>query len=607
MTCHFVNWMYVQRLGQTLPHVAVRCVLNCCQQSIQRRRHPSNGRLIDATRSPAPLSDRRGFATVAPQRSVGHRQQIWRNLQASADWCLQQPPRTEWIPTAADDPQYENLYDRFYAAMHDLAIVETLAFASVLSDPASDPYFDHARGWLLAASKVWQNEAKNSPDASKAYAVLRVTKGIAVSYDLLFDRLTPEERDEIRAAIVGVMDAYYTFFQAPGTAGEGYNKHHGSVDAAPFGIVALALLGEVPQAEDWLQLAVDKHVDYLLPEALTPSGTNDQSSNFWASTLLYRILFMDALHRVTGRDLLQEFPRALPGRIALAAVAGRQPAELTANECNRSVLFGPNYGQLNYWSPVLLYLAGTQKRPIYQHLALWDDALGSIQRTRFITPNRHEELLFGNGPYAFLWYDERVPANIEPNLPLAFEFPEPEVNEAYLRSSYDDGALVVGMKKGGLVVHAGGRAVLVDQLPTNDTNKPAEPVDEMLVADDGRSATIRCVGPASAGIAEQLIELSRPGQLTIERKTSQPMSWWHMDSPKLTEQTFRWPDGVELTVEKGRITQHKADGYTETPVHFGGMKFADPCPRTYATVTIEPDMGMIRLVIRDQKRQGTSH
>ncbi len=316
---------------------------------------------------------------------------------------------------------------------------------------------------------------------------------------------------------------------------------------------------------------------------------------------------MDAFHRVTGRDLLQEFPRALPGRIALAAVAGRQSAALTANECNRSVLFGPNYGQLNYWSPVLLYLARTQKRPIYQHLAVWDEALGGIQRTRFITPTRHEELLFGNGPYAFLWYDQRVPAEIEPNLPLAFEFPEPEVNEAYLRSSYEDGALVVGMKKGGLVVHAGGRAVLVDQLPTNDANIPAEPVDEMLVADDGRSAMIRCLGPASAGIAEQLIELSRPGQLTIERKTSQPMSWWYMGSPQLTGQTFRWPDGVELTVEKGQITQHKADGYTETPVHYGGMKFADPCPRTYATVTIEPDMGKIRVLIRDRKGRDSSH
>lgn len=528
-------------------------------------------------------------------RAVGRRELIWRNMVASADWCRKQPLRKEWIPTIVADPQYENLYDRFYAAMHDMAIVETLAFASVFSDPNADPYFEPARNWLFSTARVWGNEAKNSPDASKAYAVLRITKGMAVGYDLLFDRLTAGEREEVRKAIVDIMDAYYALFQIPSTAGEGYNKHHGSVDASPFGVAALALLGEVPQADAWLKLAVEKHVEYLLPHALVPSGTNDQSSNFWASTLLYRIQFIEPLRRITGRDLLQEFPDALPGRIALAAVATTQPGELTTNECNRSVLFGPNYGQLNYWSPVLVYLARAQQRPIYQYLAFWDKSLGSLQHTRFITPTRHEELLFGTGPYALLWYDESVAASVEPNLPLAFEFPEPEVNEAYVRSSYDEHGLVVGMKKGGVIIHAGGRAVLVDQLPTNDANKPAPPVEEMLVADDGKNALIRCVGPKSADIGEQVVRLTRPGTIVFDRATKQPMSWWYMEQPQLDGKRLRWPDGTELLIEVGKMIENKLDGYVETPVHFGGMKFADPCPRTYATIKVEPENGHVRL------------
>jgi len=78
-------------------------------------------------------------------KGQGIHKQIWANLTASADWCRKQVPRTEWIPTLKDDPQYENLYDRFYAAMHDMAIVEHLAFASILSDPSNDPYFDSAK------------------------------------------------------------------------------------------------------------------------------------------------------------------------------------------------------------------------------------------------------------------------------------------------------------------------------------------------------------------------------------------------------------------------------------------------------------------------------
>ena len=80
---------------------------------------------------------------------------------------------------------------------------------------------------------------------SKAYAVLRVVKALAVGYDVLFDRLTPAQRDEVRGTITAICEPYYAFFQDPATAGPGYNKHHGSVDAAPFGVAALALLGEV--------------------------------------------------------------------------------------------------------------------------------------------------------------------------------------------------------------------------------------------------------------------------------------------------------------------------------------------------------------------------
>ncbi len=383
--------------------------------------------------------------SIAATRNTAPREAIWKNLVASANWCRDQTPRKEWIPTLADDPQFENLYDRFYAAMHDAAIIETLAFASALHFEDNDPYAASAKQWLLAAADVWAREAENPPDASKAYAVLRIVKSLAVSYDLLYDRLSEAERTRVRTAVTPILQAYFQFFQDPSVAGAGYNKHHGSVDAAPLGVAALALLGDVPEADDWLEMAVEKHTGYLLEEALTPSGTNDQSSNFWASTMMHRIQFMDALRRVTGRDLFAEFPRSMPGQMALAAVAGIHADDFSANEPNRSVLFGPNYGQLNYWSPVLAFLAREQRRPIYQYLASWDETLGSLQRTRYVTPTRKEELLFGYGPYAFLWCDPTVPVVVEPDLPRSFLFPEKSVNEAYVRESFQPGGITVAM------------------------------------------------------------------------------------------------------------------------------------------------------------------
>ncbi len=87
-------------------------------------------------------------------RTTGVSAQIWANLTASADWCARQTPRKEWISTIAPDPIFENLYDRFYAAMHDMAIIEHLAFASALSDRDHDPYFEPARRWALAGATM---------------------------------------------------------------------------------------------------------------------------------------------------------------------------------------------------------------------------------------------------------------------------------------------------------------------------------------------------------------------------------------------------------------------------------------------------------------------
>jgi len=531
-------------------------------------------------------------------RDQGIHKAIWKNMIASAEWCQQREPRGEWIPTVADDPIYENLYDRFYAAMHDMAVVEHLALTSALSDPEHDPYFDAARNWAIAVAEVWRHEANNPPDASKAYAVLRVLKGLAVAYDVLYDRLQPEDRETIRETLLAVGRPYFEFFQIPSTAGEGYNKHHGSVDASPFGIIALSLLHEVPEVEAWLELAVEKHVDYLLPHALTPSGTSEQTSNFWASTLQYRIFFLEPLRRVTGRDLLKEFPDALPGRIALAAVAAGQAEEVRFNQANHSVLFGPSYGQIDYWSPVLLYLARHHREPTYQYLAMGDKSLGSLQRTRYVTPTRGEELLFCLGPYSYLWFDPSVADSVSDELPRSFIFPEPEVNEVYVRSSYEAGGVVVGMKKGGLIVHAGGRPVLVDQLPVDDINNPSDPMEGTTLEDSGGVAVIRCTGPAGAGLGQQKIELQRPDQLTIERHASQPLTWWYGGEASRDGNRWQWPDGTQLEVQHGEVVSVDPEGFVETKIHYGGMKYADPHPFTYPTITVAPVEGRIMIVVK---------
>jgi len=196
-----------------------------------------------------------------------------------------------------------------------------------------------------------------------------------------------------------------------------------------------------------------------------------------------------------------------------------------------------------------------------------------------------------------------VAAEIEENLPLSFEFPEPEVNEAYLRASYKPDDIVVGMKKGGLIVHAGGRPVLVDQLNVDNINSPALAVEEMLVADDGRLATIRCVGPTSAGLGEQIINLDRPGSLLIRRETSQPIKWWYSGDARRDDNALIWSDGTRLEVGIGHIESIDPTGFVESKSHYGGMKYADPHPFTYPVVTVQADSGTLEVLVTTPDRE----
>ena len=79
---------------------------------------------------------------------------------------------------------------------------------------------------------------------------------------------------------------------------------------------------------------------------------------------------MDALRRVTGKDLFKPFAKQMNADLALASIACRKPPGL--NEHHANVVLEPSYGQLDYYAPILLALAREYRRPLYQQLAYGD-------------------------------------------------------------------------------------------------------------------------------------------------------------------------------------------------------------------------------------------
>jgi hypothetical protein len=162
----------------------------------------------------------------------------------------------------------------------------------------------------------------------------------------------------------------------------------------------------------------------------------------------------------------------------------------------------------------------------------------------------------------------------------------------YLRSSYDRGDLVVGMKKGGVVVHAGGHRVFVDEVNVEDINDPREAADEMILNDDGKRASIRCV---DSHFGEQHIELQRPADLTIDRKTSKTVTWWFSGPAEKSGNSWTWPNGTQLTLLKGKIISTIPEGIISEQISQPGVKFTDRHPFAYPRVTVEPVDGRITI------------
>ncbi len=130
-------------------------------------------------------------------------------------------------------------------------------------------------------------------------------QGAAVAYDLLFDRLGPERAATVAAKIASEAEEMSRFLY--GDDGRGAVNYHSSMAPrtyGPFGVTAIALIGEYPRAEEWAQFCAQQ-----LP-AWVQNGFDDQGAFYYASESCYNTLslnyllgFYIAWERLTGENL----------------------------------------------------------------------------------------------------------------------------------------------------------------------------------------------------------------------------------------------------------------------------------------------------------------
>ncbi|MAE61029.1 MAG: hypothetical protein CMJ49_06700 [Planctomycetaceae bacterium] len=497
---------------------------------------------------------------------------IWSNLIDSAQWCLTQPLREAWIaPLPEDqDPIYERLYDRFYAIMHDAA-----------------------RQWALTSARVWGREADGEPDDAKTYAVCRLIKALAVAHDLLSEHFTGVERDQVQSTLTALCRHYFRgYFTTAPVQDESFCAHHAIVEWAGFGVAALSLLGDVTDADDWLDASIRKFEHHLLPLGIADDGAQTEGTTFWASTMQYRLFFMDALRRVTGHDLFGRFADQMSGRFAMACVTSEhRPGRM---ESNRSVAMHPSYGQLDYLAPVLLKLAAEYHDPTMLRLASWDHSLGGIQRTIYTTPNARETLLFTLGGYACVWFDPELPDEAIPQ-PCAFVFPS--IGQAYARAGWEPGNALVALDALSLQVHGGGMGLLLEDraMPWAGIESQQPAVVELKHEDDGNTAVIDSQAPE---LGRLNMTVRRDNHVELRRDLAEPLACWSHGPMARHDNTLIWPDRARGQVICGRITRFDPQQYrVPNVVGMGKLPLPDDDPIQYPVVCIEPDDGRIEIAI----------
>jgi hypothetical protein len=361
---------------------------------------------------------------------------IWKNMRDSAEEYLNHQPPTAIPHGRADIPNHD-LYVTFYHSMFTMAMLQHFTFCYVLSEDKR--YLKHARAWMIALlgwERTW----------GTPYEYSRYLLGASVYYDCLFEELAESEQGQIREMLNSQMVKYAEDVLVPRQENTSFSTHHATIYYCGGGVAACALLGEVPEAQHWLDLVKHKYETTILPFGFSIDGGHQEGMTFWASQNQYRFFFLDALKNTTGDDYYRKFQYevSLPVNWGIYSYMGGEVPAKALYETDEFVSFSADYGQLDYSSPALLRFASAFRHSYAQWVALKDPNMGKIQTTATSVVGYPEKLLFCLGPFAYLWYDESVKPEKLSALPLARRFRGSE--QVMMRNSWEDDQLFFGIE-----------------------------------------------------------------------------------------------------------------------------------------------------------------
>lgn len=242
----------------------------------------------------------------------------------------QEPPEN---PDRNDPKKWHNaIWRKSYSyAQEALYKIKHLAIAGKLSDNAG--LLEKAKQSLLEIA-AWDPEGTTSEPYNDE-AAFRVLRALAWGYDWLYDQMEEEERRTVRDRMLCRADQVFqrdvVMAKIHQTPYESHPVRSLSMVLIPCGI---ALLGDVPEAEEWLNYSLE-----YLACLYSPWGGEDggwaEGGAYWTTGMASVVEGLDLVQRYLGIDLLQRPFFQHTGDFILHCYS---PKQIFASFCDQSNL-----------------------------------------------------------------------------------------------------------------------------------------------------------------------------------------------------------------------------------------------------------------------------
>jgi hypothetical protein len=317
--------------------------------------------------------------------------------------------------------------------------------AFVYKTTGDKKYLDAAKEYMDAAVSydVW-GYSYNKPNVDLAAGHLLY--GMGWAYDLLYNDLTPAERDKYRNKLIKQARLLYDYFKPRSGKAYAYSQNHTFIPITGLAVTAYALMGETPEANDWA--ALSRAIYDRVLATYSEDGYYYEGMEYWIFSTPWLVHYMDAQLHATGEDLYETTPgwRSAHKYVAHSTLPGGEFnfdfGDIYAGPLTRSRK-GDDYnrerinGRFRTNYNILYNLANRYGNGEAQGIADWLRSKGQVNA---------EEI------WTFIWYNPDLKVVPIERQEKWHYFPDHEV--VYWRSDWGDDATAFAVKAGPPEGHA---------------------------------------------------------------------------------------------------------------------------------------------------------